>query len=208
MKYQILILFLISFILSNDINTENTKNIGLETKQELPTWGNKYPKSIGLGFGTSSPFNSNLISYSEQGQGSNKWFLTKYNNFYNFNFQGKEINISLLGGTENFYLINNFSFWSIFSIQLLDLINIGIGTGANIVLHQFEYEETSLGLIFNINTPLPLHFYNTNYTIGLNFKHIFTKYESVDLLGPYNSQIFNFYINFEIPVESLSNYFN
>lgn len=199
MKYQILILCLISFILSNDINTENTNNIGLETKQELVTWEKKYPKSIGLGFGTSSPFNSNLINYSEQGQGSNKWFLTKYNNFYSFNFQGKEINISLLGGTENFYLINNFSFWSIFNIQLLDLINIGIGTGANIVLHQFEYEETSLGLIFDINTPLPLHFYNTNYTIGLNFKHIFTKYESVDLLGPYNSQIFNFYVNFEIP---------
>jgi len=203
---KLIIVLLCSSLFYSQESLEKREIIGLETKQELETWESKYPKTIGLGFGASSPLNNNLLNYSERGLSSNKWFLMKYGNIYSFNFQGNVINISLLGGTENFYLINNFSFWSVFSIQLLDLINIGFGTGGNIVLHQFEYEETSLGLIFDINTPLPLNFYNTNYTIGLNFKHIFTKYEDIELLEPYNSQIFNFYINFELPVKIISNY--
>ena len=76
------------------------------------------------------------------------------------------------------------------------------------VLHKFEYEETALGLIFDINTPLPLNLKNMNYTIGINFKHLFTQFENIELLGPYNSQIFNFYVDFEIPTKMIPNIFN
>ncbi|MAJ43848.1 MAG: hypothetical protein CMF96_03760 [Candidatus Marinimicrobia bacterium] len=193
-------------ILSSIFATESNKTynkIGLGTKSEMVTWESIYPKTIGIGFGTSTPFNNNLSQYSEKGQSSSKWLQIKYNNFYNFNFEGREFNLSLIGGTENFYLLNNISMWGLLSIQFFDLINIGIGAGGNIVLHKFNYEETSPGIILDLNTPMPLYVYNLNAVIGLNFKNIFTQFKSIDSLGAYNSQIFNFYLNLEMPLNKI-----
>ncbi len=81
----------------------------------------------------------------------------------------------------------------LFYLQMLNLF----------VLHQFNYEETSAGIILDLNTPMPLNIYNLNFVIGLNFKHIFTKFENIEALGPYNSQIFNFYLNLEMPWNKL-----
>ena len=207
-KINLLIIMVISTFLQSSEIQEDLNPIGLETKNEMSTWESKYPKSLGIGFGTSTAFNNNLLNFSERGQSSNKWFLLNYKNFYNFNFKEKEINLSLLAGTENFYLINNLNLWGIFSLQFFDFINLGVGSGINIVLHQFQYEETALGVIFDINTPLPLNLKNMNYTIGINFKHIFTQFKNIELLGPYNSQIFNFYVDFEIPTKMIPNIFN
>lgn len=200
--YLLLLTVISTFLLSSDFFDESNP-IGLATKNEMSTWESKYPKSLGIGFGTSTAINNNLLNYSERGQSSNKWILINYKNFYNFNFKNKEINISLLAGTENFYLINNFNLWGIFSLQFFDFINLGVGSGINVVLHQFQYEETALGIIFDINTPLPLNFKNMYYTMGINFKHIFTQFNNIELLGSYNSQIINFYIDFELPTKFL-----
>jgi len=200
MKNSLLVIYsiIICITYSNELS-DNDNTIGLNTKNEMVTWESRYPKSLGIGFGSSTPFNNNLSVYSENGQSTSKWFQFKLSNFYNFNFENREFNLSIIGGTENFYMINNLNFWGLFSLQFFDLINIGIGNGINIVFHQFNYEEISAGLIFDLNTPMPLNIYKLHSTIGLSFKHIFTKFENIELLGSYNSQIFNFYINLELP---------
>mgnify|MGYP004317422587 CR=1 FL=1 len=185
---------------------QTKKYVGLETKSEMVSWDDVFPKSLGVGFGSTNPHNKNLLNYSENGQTVNKWFQITCKNIYNFNFENKVFNISLLGGTENFFRINNLNFWVILNSNFFDLINIGLGTGSIIVLHKFEYEEVSGGLILDLNSPIPIKLFDANFSIGINFKHIFTKYKNISSLGPYNSQIFNFYINFEVPTKIIKYY--
>ena len=156
----IYIILLNSSVLFTQEESVEDNYLGLETKQEMLTWNDKYPNSIAFGFGASNPINGNLIAYSEKGQSINKWFFIKFNNFYNLNLYNKEINFSLLAGTENFYLLNIVNIWNIFSYRLFDIFNIGGGPGANIILHNFENEETTFGLIFDLNTSIPLNIYN------------------------------------------------
>jgi hypothetical protein len=196
----IYLLFIISILFSQE-NASDSTYVGLVTKEEMTTWAEKYPKTIAIGFGSCSPINNNLLAFSERGQSKNKWFFLKLNNYYNMNLFNKEINFSLIGGTENFYLLNMINVWNIFNHKIYDVINIGVGPGATIVLHKFEYQETAFGLIFDLNTTIPLNIYNINSTIGLNVKHIFTSYEKIDELEPYNSQVFNFYIDFKLPTD-------
>ena len=175
----------------------------LEIKQEMQTWSNKYPKSIAFGFGTSNPINNNLNEYNKNGTSSNKRFYLQFNNFYNLNLLNKEIQLSLIGETENFYLLNFINIWTIFNYQELNTFNIGGGFGTNIVLYNFEQEETAYGLIFDLNTSIPLNMNNIDPIIGFNLKHILTKFDNIDLLGPYDSQIYNFYISLAIPLQLL-----
>ena len=158
---------------------QTKKYVGLETKSEMVSWDDAFPKSLGVGFGSTNPHNKSLLNYSENGQTVNKWFQITYKNIYNFNFENKVFNISLLGGTENFFRINNLNFWVILNSNFFDLINIGLGTGSIIVLHKFEYEEVSGGLILDLNSPIPIKLFDANFSIGVNFKHIFTKYKNI-----------------------------
>ena len=205
MHIKIIYLLIITSILFSQEDFSDSTYIGLVTKEEMTTWSKKYPKTIAIGFGSSSPINNNLLAFSEKGQSKNKWFFLKLNNYYNMNLFNREINFSLMGGTENFYLLNIVNVWNIFNHKIYDVINIGVGPGATIVLHKFEYQETAFGLIFDLNTTIPLNIYNINSTIGLNVKHILTSYEKIDELGQYNSQIFNFYIDIKFPSEQIFN---
>ena len=201
----IYIILLITSTLFTQEEPVEDNYLGLETKQEMLTWNDKYPNSIAFGFGTSNPINGNLIAYNERGQSINKWIFAKFNNYYNLNLYNKEINFSLLAGTENFYFLNIVNIWNIFSYRMFDIFNIGVGPGANIILHKFKHEETAFGLIFDLNTNIPLNIYNINSTIGLNMKHILTAYDKIEELGPYNSQIYNFYLDIYFPTKHLFN---
>ena len=49
-----------------------------------------------------------------------------------------------------------------------------------------------------------LNMNNFNPTIGFNVKHILTKFDKIDRLDSYDSQIYNFYISIGIPIKVIA----
>jgi hypothetical protein len=180
---KLIIMIICSSLFYSQESPEKDKRIGLETKQEMERWNEKFNKfSIGLGFGLSNPINRPLVNSPSVLNGFH--FGLNLNNIFNLEVKKKQYKINLNLTAEYMGWLKPINTWLVINSMYYEIINIGLGLGISNIIYENSFSEIAPGIIFSLHTPIPINFHNDrHFLIGLTLSSIFSKFNNLNFQG-------------------------